>query len=103
MEDQNPDTARNHGSTIEIKRTGSTLTVQAATDGGFRTARKALRRIGADVENLGSYSVRAEFDGAFKARAVERLMQYAGARGVLNHSFSESETGVPSPPMGPTA
>lgn len=99
MEKQTHNDARDRGPAIEIKRIGSRLTVCASTDRGFRTARRALDRIGADVENLGTYNIRAEFGIRDRAHAVERLMQYAGARGVRNILDAAPEGGMPYPPV----
>lgn len=86
---------------LELSRTANTLSVACSTDRQFRTVRRALRRIGADVENLGTYSLRAEFAAESEAFAVERLIQTAGALGVRNHASTAPETGLPVPPVNP--
>lgn len=86
---------------LELSRTANTLSVACRTDRQFRTVRRALRRIGADVTNTGTYSLRAEFAGESEAYAVERLIQTGGALGVRNRGETAPETGLPVPPVEP--
>lgn len=103
MENHSAGDARDRGPAIEIKRTGSTLTLCLSTDAGHRIMRRNLRRIGADVKNLGTYSLRAELDTEPTAKAIERMLQCAGARGVRDLSAATPETGMPHPPVKASA
>lgn len=70
---------------VEINRSNHHVSFHLSHDDQFRAYRTVLRTIAEDVENLGTYNLRATFEDAITARSVCELLTMIAKEGIVNH------------------